>query len=240
MPEAVENLATGSTPNSGFTLESDIHVYSTDDNQRVFLLNLDQRKSISVVTGGGNSITPTVKGYELEDDAVVTIGSSKYRWESRNKAGSTLPAEAVGVLFDAGDPKDRPMEYLIAPFQQTDPTKWFIGNWRDSANSAFEMGIPPIFRQNPDLYLTRSGNLVIEYDNRDSQGRPRFRLSLKKVATELLLIVRTDQPWKVIEWPDFGDESFYDIPEVKFIGEGNALIFGTTYYAIKTSGTLRS
>jgi hypothetical protein len=60
------------------------------------------------------------------------------------------------------------------------------------------------------------------------------------VSNELLLLARTDRSWEVIDWPDFGGADFWQVPDVTFIGEGNALIFGTTYYQIKTSGTLRS
>jgi hypothetical protein len=239
MPPAVTERVKGITAESGFTLEPDLHVYSTDDG-RVFLLNLDARKLVSVVTGGGIPVTSNQNGYELQDDVEVSIGpTSKYRWESRNKAGSTLPEQVVGVLFDIGA-KARPMEYLITPFLKTDPTRWFIGNWQNNANAAFELSITPIFLQNPDMYLTQAGNLVINYDGRDSQGRPKFNLSLRQVSNELLLLARTDRSWEVIDWPDFGGADFWQVPDVTFIGEGNALIFGTTYYQIKTSGTLRS
>src|ERR1044072_7622946 len=240
MPEAVIERVTGISPESGFTLEPDVHVYATDNSQ-VFLLNLDQRKRVSVLTGQGHSVNSSENGYELEDDAEVTVGESKYRWESRNKAGSTLPEQVVGVLFDIGDPQNRPIEYLFPPSPgEVKRARWFIGNWQNNMNPAFQLNMNPILRLNRDMYLASAGNLVINYDGRDSQGRPRFNLSLRKVSNELLLIARTDRSWQVIDWPDFGDEEFWEVPDIAFIGEGNALIFGTTYYGIKTSGTLRS
>jgi len=239
MPGAVTDRIKAVTPENGFTIEPDVHIYSTVDN-RVFLLNLDQRKTVSVVTAGGIQVNPTDNGYELQDDAEVTVDTLRYRWESRNKAGSTLPAEVVGVLFDIGDPENLPMEYLLPPVQETDTSQWFIGNWRNSLNAALDLTITPIFVQNHDMYLSSGGNLVINYDGRDPQGRPRFKLSLRQVQNELLFIARADRSWEVIDWPDFGNENFVEIPDLTFIGEGKALIFGTTYYSIKTSGTLWS
>ncbi|HEY6804201.1 MAG TPA: hypothetical protein VI306_11515 [Pyrinomonadaceae bacterium] len=238
IPEAVIQRVKGITPESHFTLEPDVHIYSTDD-YRVFLLNLDSRKTVTVNADGAPVVSDD-NGYELQDDAELTVGGSRYRWESRQKAGSTLPEEVVGVLFDIGDPKDRPIEYLVPPVQPTDPSKWFVGNWRNSANAAYELNLVPIFLQNPDMYLSSGGNVVISYDKRDSQGRPGFKLSLKNVGNELLLISRTDRSWEVMDWPNFQAADFAEVPGLTFIGEGNALIFGTTYYGIKTSGTLRS
>jgi hypothetical protein len=237
MPRAVMERAQGVTPESGFTLEPDVHVFCTDTG-RVFVLNRDARKAVSVAAGG-IPVTSTDNGFELQDDAELTVGNSKYRWESRNKAGSTLPEEVVGVLFDIGDPKDLPIELLLPPVQETDTRQWMLGNWRNSANAAFQLNMAPIFLQNPDMYLTSAGNLVIKYDERDSQGRPKFSLSLRNVR-ELLLLARTDQNWEPLTWPAFGNGDFAEVPNLTFVGEGNALIFGTTYYGIKTSGTLRS
>lgn len=238
LPEIVTQHVKGTIPESGFTLEPDVHVYSTVDD-RVFLLNLDARKTVSVLIGG----TPVISngdGYELQDDAELTVGGSRYRWESRKKSGSTLPEEVVGVLFDNGDPQERAIEYLIPPPQPTGLKEWILGNWRSSANAAYDRGFEPIFLQNPDMYLSSGGNAVIRYDGRDSQGRPRFKLFLRNAGNEHLLIARTDRAWEVMEWPAFADTDFAEVPGLAFIGEGNALIFGTTYYAIKTSGTLRS
>ena len=146
MPQAVTDRVKGVTPDSGFTLEPDVYIYSTD-NDRVFLLNLDQRKSVSVVRGDGSQVNPTDQEYELQDDTELTIGNLRYRWESGNKAGFTLPDEVVGVLFDIRDPKDRPIEYLLPPIQDTDSARqWFIGNWRNNANAAFKLNIEPILR----------------------------------------------------------------------------------------------
>lgn len=237
MPEAVERHITGTTLNSGIILEPDLYLYSTDDNSRFYLLNLDQKKAISVETASGGSVNLTEKGFELEDDVIVTVGKMKYRWESRNRNGSTLPRELGGVLFDIGD---RPLEVLPTPISRDDPGEWFIGNWKNGIDGALSLGKTPIFVQNPDLYLAHAGNLLLKHADRDSQGRPILNLSLKKVENELLFIVRTDRSWRTIEWPEFGNEMFFDVPNVMFVGEGLALIFGTNYYGIKTSGTLKS
>ena len=238
MPVEVIKQAKGVTPESGFTLDRNVFVYSTTDN-RVFLLNLDPRKTVSVVTGG-SQVDPTANGYELQDDSEVAVGALRYRWESRDKAGSTLPGEVVGVLFDIGDPESLPIEYLLPPVQEKDPHQWFIGNWRNSANAAFDLNITPIFLQNPDMYLSSGGNLVINFDGRDSQGRPMFKLALRNLEVEVPLIARADRSWQVIDSPELENGEFWEVPDLTFIGEGKALIFGTTYYSIKTSGTLWS
>jgi hypothetical protein len=169
----------------------------------------------------------------------VTIGNMKYRWESRNRNASTLPAVLGGVLFDARESIEHPFEVLTTPIDKDDPREWFIGNWRNGIGEALSLGKTPIFVQNPDLYLAHAGNLLLKYAERDIQGRPQLKLSLKKVTNELLFLVRIDGSWRTIEWPVFGTEVFYDVPDVVFVGEGHALIFGTNYYGIKTSGTLR-
>jgi hypothetical protein len=237
----LESGLRGRNASSAITLERDLILYAANDDSEVFLLNNDQNRSVTVSNSRGERVDTTERGYVLEENSTIEVGNQRYKWEFQAATEANLPSQVVGMLRIVGDSKDRLVEVMEVSPREGDTRQWMLGNWRQGSTGAFQQTCIPIFINNPDLYLSRSGNLILRCTGHDDQARPVFQLVLKKVTNELLIIVDTEKGgWRQIPWPDFSEETLSTIPEVNFVGESRALFFGTNYYGIKTSGTLQT
>lgn len=231
---------------SGIALEDGLFLYAVhqEGSAKVYLKN-DADKKVEVVNSLGQPASNTDKGFQIADRSVVTIDGLHHDWRLRSVGTVSLPEGVIGLLEYRNKIQQDPMEvpdYALDTVdgQRADPAKWMIGAWKRGTRAAVNFGCTPLLVKNPDPFLSASGNLAINYSGPDAQGRPLFTLSLKQTVNRLPFIVKSSQDadWRTIGWPDFGDDLLKDIPGVQIVGESNDLIFGTSYYRIKTSGTL--
>ena len=216
-----------------------LYTVKQDNDCKIYLLNRNQDLSVNVIRDNGQQVSEAPGGYSLEHGTKVAIGDASgmigYTWQLNSIRGITLPLDIIGGLeYDNPHLSD----LMEAPRRETDVKSWMIGNWKYGAAAADELGCKPVLHGNPDPYIGRYGNLIIRYNDRDRQGHPQFRLTLKETERAMQLFVKAGSSWQSLPWNPFTEgELLRDIPDINIVGEENYLIFGTSYYWIKTSGT---
>ncbi len=206
-------------------LEQGLFLYA-DDRGEVFLLSPTGNKQV-------NSASPSdpLKGHRLTNNADVEVEGVKYIWHYQNIAEMT-----VGWL-EKRDLKESDV-YTIRVEKRTEDTRPLLLG-RQHQSKALEYSAEAIFPNNPDPYLSNLGNLLVRYVGRTA-GKRTFRFSLLNTGNELPFLFKPNGPyqWRVFSWPQFNNSLRYDFEDADIVGEKNEIIFGTTFYRMKTSGTL--
>lgn len=226
-PEELEQhlQAGGITCQAAAHLNGSVYLYQATHDGETYIVDLTGNHGLAASPShqAGTNV------FRLVEKATVTIDGVNYSWRTDG-----LPPEIVGRLSFTSQ-NDCPSEAM--PVDEGGINKWVLG--RRHSSEAFMHGTP-VFIQNADQYLGRGGNLVIGYSERDSQGRPTFKLTLLS-GSELPLFVRPYKSgqWVKVVWPwPAATATQFEVPGVELIGVSNKLIFGTSYYDIATSHTL--
>jgi len=212
------------TCKSAVNIEKAIYVYVSDDDNS-YIVDIDGASGLTASTQEVFRHT-----YPLEERTSVTVGRLRYVWLTNG-----LPANIIGQLaYERSD--DCPAELM--PVAEQVGSRWVIG--REYKREARLQG-DPLFVDNIDPYLSRSGNAVIEHSETDPQGYPIFKLMLLP-GREVGLFIRSaaggdwqSGPWA---WP-LNSEAERQIPGVELNGVSNRIIMGTSYFDVATRHTLR-
>lgn len=205
-------------------LEQGLFLYA-DDQGEAFLVSPTGSKRVQ----GANSGV-SLKGYRLANNADVEVEGIKYIWHHQNIA------EMTAGWLEKIDPAESDVQTIRVEKNPEVTPPLLLG--RQHQSKALEYSAEAIFPNNPDRYLSNSGNLLIRYVGRTA-GKRTFRFSLLNTGNELPFLFKQSgpYPWRVFAWPRFNGIR-YDFDDADIMGEKNEIIFGTTFYRMKTSGTL--